>query len=123
MLFDAATLSQFRRTQESTMMHECTIESYTVGGDGTITYGSPVWTKCGFDSHSDKLTGRDVYEMITATASIRLPYGTTVNMKDRITLKKSYGVTLIPERVYEVVDFPDTFGPSGVQVEVREVYS
>ena len=121
-MFDAATLEQLRKTQEASMMHECTIEAYTVGEDGTISYGQPVTSVCGFDSHSEKLTGHDIYESITAGASIRLPYGTAVGMKDRITLTKSFDRVLDPQRVFEVVDFPDTFGPSGIQVEVRELY-
>ena len=121
-MFDAATLEQLRKTQEASMMHECAIEAYTVGEDGTISYGQPVTTVCGFDSHSEKLTGHDIYESITAGASIRLPYGTAVGMKDRITLTKSFDRVLDPQRVFEVVDFPDTFGPSGIQVEVRELY-
>lgn len=123
MIFDAATLAQFRRTQEASMMHECTIEAYTVGEDGTISYAAPVTTVCGFDAHSGELSGHEVYESITAGASIRLPYGTAVGMKDRITLTKSFGAVLAVPRVFEVVDFPDTFGPSGIQVEVREIYS
>lgn len=123
MIFDARTLALFRRTQEASMMHECAIEAYTVGEDGTISYAAPVTTVCGFDSHSEKLTGHEIYESVTAGASIRLPYGTAVGVKDRITLTKSFGETLEPPRVFEVVDFPDTFGPSGIQVEVREVYS
>lgn len=123
MLLDAQTLAQLRKTQEASMMHECTIEAYTVGEDGTISYGQPVTTICGFDSHSEKLTGHDIYESITAGASIRLPYGTAIGMKDRITLTRSFGEALVTQRIFEVVDFPDTFGPSGIQVEVREIYS
>ena len=122
-MFDAQTLAQLRRTQEASMMHECTIEAYTVGEDGTISYGQPVTSACGFDSNSDKLTGHDIYESITAGAAIRLPYGTTIGMKDRITLTKAFDAVLDPQRVFEVVDFPDAFGPSGIQVEVREIYS
>ena len=123
MIFDAKTLVQLRKTQEASMMHECTIEPYIVGDDGTISYGAPVTrVPCGFDSHSEKLTGHEIYESITAGASIRLPYGTAVGMKDRITLTKSFDKPVNPPRTFEVVDFPDTFGPSGFQVEVREVY-
>lgn len=124
MIFDARTLAQFRRTQEASMMHECTIEAYTVDEDGTISYGAPVTgVPCGFDAHSQELTGHEVYETITAGASVRLPYGTAIGMKDRITLTKSFDKPVDPPRVFEVIDFPDTFGPSGFQVEVREIYS
>ena len=43
MIFDAATLAQFRRTQEASMMHECTIEAYTVDEeDGSISYDTMI---------------------------------------------------------------------------------
>lgn len=123
MIFDPAVLAQLRKTQAASMMHACTIEPYIVGEDGTISYGEPVCSPCGFQSHSDQLTGRDVYESITAAASIRLPYGTQVGMKDRITLIRAYDRVLDPPQLFEVVDLPNHFGPSGVQVTVREVFS
>lgn len=124
MIFDARTLAQLRRTQEASMMHECTIEAYTVDEeDGSISYGEPVTSVCGFDAHSGTLAGHEVYESITAGASIRLPYGTKIGMKDRITLTKAFDTELETPRTFEVIDFPDTFGPSGIQVEVREIYS
>lgn len=125
MLFDARTLAQLRKTQRSSMMHECLIEAYAVDDSGTVSYGEPVRTVCGFSVHNvdGKLSGQQVYEQITAGAAIRLPYGTPIGMKDRITLVRSFGNPVDPVRVFEVVDFPDTFGPSGIQVEVREVYN
>ncbi|MBQ9402119.1 MAG: hypothetical protein IJU38_07080 [Clostridia bacterium] len=124
MIFDARTLDQLRKTQEASMMHECTIEPYIVGEDGTISYGEPsAPIPCGFDAHSGTLTGHEVYETISAGASIRLPLGTDIGMKYRITLIKSFDQLLPEPRVFEVVDFPDTFGPSGGQIEVREIYS
>ncbi len=126
-LLDAAMLANLRKTQESSMHHVCEIEPYIVGDDGTISYGSPVETICGFDNrfgrYSRGLTGREVYETIPAEAAIRLPFGTAVGMKDRITLIKSFGEILETPRVFEVTGFPDTFGPSGFQVEVREIYN
>lgn len=122
-MFDAATLAQLRRTQESSMMHECEIEPYIVGGDGTISYGSAVTTVCGFKalSYSGRSDG-SLYETIQADAEIRLPLDVPCGMHDRITLTSSFGTELDPARHYEVCELPDSFGPSGQVVRVKEVY-
>lgn len=123
MMFDAATLSQLRKTQEASMMHECTIESYIVGGDGTISYGKAVTTICGFKALSySAMSDGSLYETIRADAEIRLPLAVSCGMHDRITLTKSFGTELDPARHYEVCELPDSFGPSGQVVRVKEVY-
>lgn len=122
-MFDAATLTQLRRTQEASMMHECTIEPYIVAGDGTISYGPPVLTVCGFKALD--YTGRsdrDLYETVEADAELRLPLDVSVGMRDRVTLTKSFDRTLDPALHFEVCAFPDSFGPSGHVVRLREVY-
>lgn len=123
MLFDAATLAQLRKTQESTMMHECTIEPYTVGEDGTISYGKAVESVCGFQHISVSLRpNNDLYEVIEANAEMRLPFGTAIGMRDRVTLTKSFGNEVSPVQRFEVIDCPDNSGPSGQVVKLREIY-
>lgn len=126
MIFDAAALSNFRKTQESTMMHICTVEAYTVGGDGTISYGAPVTSVCGFKALNDNAGNRrerDLYEVITANAEMRLPLDVSIQMHDRVTLTHSFGTELEFPRHFEVCDLPDSFGPSGHVVRLKEVYS
>lgn len=123
MLFRSAELAGLSNVQKMHMMHECTIEAYTIGGDGTVSYGKGTDSVCGFSLNSGDMTGKEVYEDVQVSASVRLPLGTAVGMKDRITLTKAFGSTLDTPRVFEVVDFPDSFGPSGIVVKVREVYN
>lgn len=117
-------LAQLRKTQESTMCHECTIEAYTVGGDGTVTYGRPVrGVKCGFKELSGNVSDGTVYETIQADAEMRLPVDVRIGMKDRVTLTKSFDKKVSPVRRFEVSRLPDSFGPSGQVVELTEIYS
>lgn len=123
MLLDPATLAQLRRTQESSMMHECTIEPYVVADDGTISYGKPVTgVPCGFNLKSGSGTQGDAYETISETAELRLQIGTAIGMKDRVTITSSFGQAVTSAR-FEVSSLPDTFGPSGYVVGLSEIYS
>ena len=123
MLFDAATLAQFRKTQESTMMHTCTIEPYIVAEDGTISYGTPVTgVPCGFKLTSGSENAGETYDSIAASAELRLPIGTAIGMKDRITITGAFGQAVAAAR-FEVCHLPDTFGPSGYVVGLQEIYA
>ena len=131
MIFDAATLAQLRKTQEATMMHECTIEAYDVDHEGRVSYGEdaeaaygePVTSICGFKTVTYAAhTSGAMYESVQADGEMRFPLGVTIGMNDRITLTKSFGAELDPVRRFEVVGLPDSFGPSGQVVKVREIY-
>lgn len=124
MLFDAQTLAQLQRTQESTMMHTCVISPYIVGGDGTISYGAQGETlPCGFKALNGASSSGTLYETVTADAELRLPLGTQVKTMDRVTILSSFGRPLDPAPTYEVFRVPDSFGPSGLVVQLREIYS
>ncbi len=105
------------------MMHECIIESYIVGGDGTISYGEGIVSVCGFKALS--YSGRAdnaLYDVIQADAELRLPLNVKIGMRDRVTLTKSFGTELDPVLHFEVSDMPDSFGPSGHVVRLKEVF-
>ena len=124
-LFDPATLTQFRRTQEASMMHECTIEPYVVGEDGTITYGKAVeHVPCGFKlaSRVGSENAGELYDTVSVNAELRLPIGTAIGLKDRVTITGSFGQA-VTSALFEVCHLPDTFGPSGYVVGLSEVYS
>ena len=122
-MFDAATLHSFRRTQEASMMHECTIEAYQVDEEGTVSYGEPVSTVCGFKALQYNTGGGNaLYDVVQADGEIRLPLSVSIGMHDRVTLVSSFGEALDPVRHYEVCELPDSFGPSGHVVRVKEVY-
>ena len=123
MIFDARTLAQLRKTQEASMMHECDIEPYIVGGDGTVSYGEPVHSICGFKalSYSGKADNA-LYDMIQADAELRLPLSVKIGMHDRVSLTKSFDTELDPVLHFEVSSMPDSYGPSGHVVRLKEVY-
>ena len=123
MIFSKADLAGFRKTQESTMMHECEIEAYIVGGDGTISYGAPVVSICGYKALSGGQAGGALYEAVTADAELRLPLDVVIGMHDRVTLTKSFGTELDPVLHFEVCELPDSYGPSGHVVRLKEAYS
>lgn len=106
------------------MMHECAIEPYIVGEDGTISYGAPVTTVCGFKAENYAARpGGNLYETVQADAELRLPLCVSVGMHDRVRLTKSFDKALDPEPCFEVCGFPDSFGPSGHVVRLKEVYA
>jgi len=123
MLLDAAILAQLRKTQESSMMHECTIEPYVVGEDGTITYGKAVTgVKCGFMIKAGSENEGSLYDTVAVSAELRLPIGTAIGLKDRVTITASFGQAVTSAR-FEVCHLPDTYGPSGYVVGLQEIYS
>ena len=125
MIFDAGTLAQLRETQEASMMHECTIETYIVGEDGTISYGAPSEPiHCGFKALSVPAGENSaLYDAAIADAELRLPLDVNIGMRDRVTLTKSFDKPLVPVRHFEVCGLPDSFGPSGHVVRLKEIYA
>ena len=121
-LLNDAMLTQLRKTQESSMMHTCLIEPYIVAGDGTVSYGAAFETPCGFQLTSGGFDGGSLYESATATAKLRLPIGTPIGMKDRVTILTAFGRELEPPQIYQVSGLPGSAGPSGQLVALQEVY-
>lgn len=121
MILDRKTLAMMQKTQESAMHHKCTVEAYIVAEDGTISYGKPAVTVCGFENHAGS-AGDNVFETIEAAAAIRFPLSFRIGMKDRVTLTESFGKPVDPPQVYQVCRLPAS-GPSGQVVEVTEVWS
>ena len=117
--------SRMRKTQEATMNQFCEIEHYIVAEDGTCSYKAPVMVKCGIKSTSSasKANGSgSLYDTVNADAELRLPVGTTVGARDRVTMTKSFGEAL-SVRHYEVCAVPADYGPSGIVCLLKEVYS
>ena len=122
MIFDPATLSQLRQTQESTMMHVCRIEPYIIAGDGTVSFGTAVQSKCGFDLVSGNESHGASYDTISESARLRLPKDVRIGMNDRVTIVAAFGQA-IAARTFQVTALPDSFGPSGQVVQLSEIYS
>ena len=121
-MITGAARCMMRHVQESSMQHVCRIEPYIVAEDGTVSYGKPFDTVCGFKANSGSLSGGSMYETVEADAELRLPLDVTIGMKDRVTILAAYGET-VASRVYQVSALPDSFGPSGQVVQLQEIYS
>lgn len=119
-MITAAARHAMRRTQEAHMQHTCSIETYTVGEDGTVSYGKPFDTICGFQSISGSLNPGTLYESADISARLRVPLGVAIGVKDRVTILTAYGEQITP-RLYEVSRTPSS-GPSGQVADLREIY-
>ena len=119
-MITAAARHAMRRTQEAHMQHTCSIETYTVGEDGTVSYGKPFDTICGFDGRTGTHTAGSIYETAEAAATLRLPLGTPVGIKDRVTILTAYGEEITPMH-FEVSRIPDA-GPSAILAELTEAF-
>ena len=122
-MITACARAMMQRVQESTMQHTCSVEPYIVADDGTISYGAPFVTECGFNAAGGNKSAGELYESVQADATMRLPLGRRIGVKDRVTILTAYGDRLHPAPVYEVSRIPDRFGPSGSVVELTEIYS
>lgn len=123
-MFSDSELSRMRKTQEESMMWECAIEAYSLI-NGVPAYAEAILSICGFQIIS-RVGGNGAgafYETIEADAELRLPLSVSIGMRDRVTLLKQFGKELTPARVYEVIKLPDSFGPSGQVVSLKEVYN
>ena len=65
------------------MMHECTIEAYQVDEEGTVSYGEPVTTVCGFKALSySRRDGGTLYDTVQADGEVRLPLSVSIGMHE-----------------------------------------
>lgn len=121
-MITAANRAFMQRIQEQSMDHTCRIEPYVVGEDGTISYGTAFETICGFSIESGTAASGSVFDTVQIDAKLRLPAGTYIGMKDRVTILTAYGDP-VEELTFEVVRLPSGFGPSAVVAWLQEVYS
>ena len=122
MLLDAAMLAQLRKTQESSMMHTCIIEPYIVAEDGTISYGTPSESICGFQLTSGGLSEGTAYDTVAASGKLRLPIAVPIGMGDRVKILTAFGRELEPVRTFKVTALPASFGPSGQVIDLEEIF-
>ncbi len=115
-------LTELRDAQEAHMPHTCTIDRYTAGAAGTYglaaqSYVSDAAIKC------ELLPGKPkevmgVADVPAMDAIFRLPHGSALTSKDRLTLITRYGVAVSEE--FEVVGRIQQLA-SCVLVEVKRV--
>ena len=121
-MISASMRSFMRKTQEESMQHTCRIEPYIVAEDGTVSYGTPFETICGFQVVNGSNSNGAVFDSIQVDAQLRLPVDTYIGMKDRVTILTAYGDP-IEEQTFEVVKLPGSFGPSAIVVSLQEVFA
>lgn len=119
-MITASMRSWMQKTQEETMQHTCRIEPYVVGEDGTVSYAPGFETICGFNSQTGSHSSGSLYETAIADAQLRLPLGTYIGVKDRVTILTAYGDPIEPD-TYEVSGKPDE-GPTAILADLTEVY-
>lgn len=121
--FTTVDLTAMQAAQEAHMMDTCTIDVYTDGGADPYGAPSPTWVSgspmaCGFNTtRVEEVLGQTMVE--AAEAALRLPIGTAIDPKDRVTITKRHGVAVSAVQ-YAVVGTPRR-GPSGLVVGLVKV--
>ena len=121
-VLDSAELAELADAQEAHMPHTCTIDRYTIGAAGTYglpsqSYVSDTAIKCELIPGKPKEVMGDA-DVPAMDAIFRLPVGSTLTSKDRLTLVTRYGAAVSEE--YEVVGRIQRLA-SCVLVEVKRV--
>lgn len=105
------------------MHHTCVIEHYIVAGDGTVSYGPPSEpTPCGLQITSGSFDTGALYESVAVMAKLRLPVGTPIGIKDRVTILSAFNRPVDPPQIYQVTALPAGVGPSGQVIALQEIY-
>lgn len=121
--FTAAELTALETDQEAHMMDTCTIGAYHAVPDGygipTAVYraGSPV--TCGFSENARREV-QSRGEVVMVDAVLRLPTGTVIDSRDRITITHRFGNELTVKPVYNIIGSPRT-GASGLLLNLALV--
>jgi len=122
-VFSAGELSAMQDHQENHMMDTCAIQAVSVSGD---TFGQQVesWPvdgddlSCGLDMRPGSERREPDKTILEYDATIRLPLGTTIDVRDRIKVTERFGETLDTPLVYEIIG-PVQQGPSGIRLLLK----
>jgi hypothetical protein len=114
-----------RSIQEGHMQDECVILHYAPGTDshnedvaGYVADEST--TICGLDMRPGDERHTPQYTALVYDATVRLPIGTVIDAKDRLSITKRYGETLEEPLGFEIVG-PVQQGPSGIRLKLKKV--
>ena len=121
--FTTDELAALETDQEAHMMDICTIGAYRAVPDGygiptpTYTAGSP--TICGLNENvRQEVQSRG--EVVMVDAVLRLPIGTAVDSRDRITITHRFGGEWTVKPVYNIIGNPRR-GASGLLLNLALV--
>lgn len=123
-IFSDDELDGMQAAQEAAMMDEVARLVWSSAKDA-INADVPTWTAgatliCGLDmtGGSEQRDGGRI--MVRWDARLRLPLGTTLDLRDRFMVKKRFGRASLSGLVYEIVS-PQEEGPSGIVLNLRKV--
>lgn len=117
-------LSRMQQVQESHMFDEVVRLVWSSTKDSLnadiSTWTAGITLRCGIDmtGGSEQRDGGRI--MVTWDAAIRLPLGTTYDMRDRFRIASRFGQPVLDGTVYEIVS-PAEVGPSGIVLNLRKV--
>ena len=120
--FSAADLTNMKSCQDDHMMDTCKFGTCTQTADTynqlveTFAYGDAVI--CGLDMKPGSERHGVDSTVINYDATLRLPFASAPDPKDRIKVTKRHGVALAADQVYDIVS-PIQKGPSGVRLLLK----
>lgn len=124
LLFSSGELSRMKAAQEGHMMDEVIRMVWSSAKDA-LNADVPAWTAgitlvCGLDmtGGSEQRDGGRI--QVRWDARLRLPLGTTLDLRDRFKVKARFGKSVSNGIVYEIVSPPEE-GPSGIVLNLRKV--
>lgn len=123
--FTAAELSDMRTAQDGHMLDVGNMQPVSVSGD---TFGQQVesWPSnsadlaCGLDMRPGSERHGADKTVVTYDATVRLPIGTAVALRDKFRVTKRFGETLGTALIFEIVA-PIQRGPSGIRLLLKRV--
>ena len=121
--FTTQDLTALRHAQDGHMMDTGNVQPISVTGD---TFGQQVesWPTnsaaivCGLDMRPGSERHGVDKVLVEYDATVRLPVGTTVDLRDRFRVTKRHDETLSTPLVFDIVS-PIQRGPSGVRLMLR----
>lgn len=123
-MFTDKELTGMMMAQETHMMDEAIRMAWSSVKD-VLNADVPTWTDgrtliCGVDmtGGSEQRDGGRI--VVRWDARIRLPLGTTLDLRDRFRIKSRFGSPVLSGLVYEIVSPPEE-GPSGIVLNLRKV--
>ncbi len=118
-----AEINSLRKTAGETFLDSCTLDRVVTSGN---SYGEIIqsWVsdseiQCGLEMTGgiEKVSGEVI--VVERDAVIRLPLNTLIDIRDRITLTKKYGITVSGIQ-FEIISLPK-IGASAMRLDLKKV--
>lgn len=110
-------------TIEDSLLDTCTVDAYTeLAGElnePEVTYTAGAATPCRFRATSGMVNIVPDFGLAGVDAMLRLPLGTTITNRDRVTVTHRYGIALAEPQTYSVAGDPAP-GIASLEVKLQE---